>query len=352
MKIAAWPRDETEAERLLVVDPARGALADFAIRDLPGRLRRGDLLVVNDAATLPASLSGHVADGEAVEVRLVGPAEEGTWTAAILGAGNWRWRTEDRPAPPALPPGSTLVFGLPDDEGGPAPLRARVVGVSDVSPRLVRLRFDRDGDALWSALYRRGRPVQYSYVRAPLALWHVQTAYASRPWAAEAPSAGRPLTWRVLIEARRRGVALAALTHAAGLSSTGDPGLDAALPLPEAFDIPAATVAAVARARADGGRVVAVGTTVVRALEAAAEAGGGWLRAGEGRTALRIDGRFRPRVVDGLLTGVHAPGESHFELLQAFAPEPLLRRALAHAEAEGYLAHEFGDSCLILPRSL
>jgi S-adenosylmethionine:tRNA ribosyltransferase-isomerase len=244
------------------------------------------------------------------------------------------------------------VFGAPDDEGGPAPLRARVVGVSDVSPRLVRLRFDRDGDELWSALYRRGRPVQYSYVRAPLALWHVQTAYASRPWAAEAPSAGRPLTWRVLIEARRRGVALAALTHAAGLSSTGDPGLDAALPLPEAFDIPAGTVAAVARARSDGGRVVAVGTTVVRALEGAAEAGGGWLPAGEGRTSLRIDGHFRPRAVDGLLTGVHQPGESHFDLLKAFAPEPLLRRALAHAEDEGYLAHEFGDSCLILPRSL
>ena len=91
---------------------------------------------------------------------------------------------------------------------------------------------------------------------------------------------------------------------------------------------------------------------VVRALEGAMQAGGGELRAGEGRTSLRIDGRFGPRIVDGLLTGVHQPGESHFELLQAFAPEHLLRRALAHAEREGYLAHEFGDSCLILPRSL
>ena len=347
VKTAAWPRDETEAERLLVVDPARGALADFAIRDLPGRLRRGDLLVVNDAATLPGSLEGRVA-GSPIEVRLVGPAEQGTWTAALFGAGNWRWRTEDRPAPPVLVPGSTLVFDRP--AGAAPPLRAEVVGVSEVSPRLVRLRFDRDGDALWSALYRRGRPVQYSYVRAPLALWHVQTAYASRPWAAEPPSAGRPLTWRVLGEARRRGVALAAVTHAAGLSSVGDPRLDAALPLPEVFDIPAATVTAVQRAHAAGGRVVAVGTTVVRALEGAAE--GGALRAGEGRTTLRIDGRFRPRVVDGILTGVHQPGESHFELLRAFAPEALLRRALAHAEREGYLAHEFGDSSLILPRSL
>jgi S-adenosylmethionine:tRNA ribosyltransferase-isomerase len=325
-------------------------MADFALRDLPSRLRAGDLLVVNDAATLPASLHGHATDGAPVEVRLLGPAEEGTWTAAVLGAGNWRWRTEDRPAPPPLPVGSTLTFGATN--GDSEPMRATVVTISEVSPRLVRLAFDRQGDALWSAVYRRGRPVQYSYVRAPLALWHVQTAYASRPWAAEAPSAGRPLTWRVLLEARRRGIALAAVTHAAGLSSTGEPALDAALPLPERFDIPADTVAAVKRARAARGRIVAVGTTVVRALEGAAAAGAGRLVAGEGSTSLRVDRHFRPQVVDGLLTGIHQPGESHFDLLQAFAPEPLLRRALAHAEGEGYLAHEFGDSCLILPRSL
>lgn len=344
MRTAAWPRDQTETERLLVVDPAADEMRDFAVRDLPSRLRAGDLLVVNDAATLPGSLQGEAADGAPVEVRLVGPAAHDTWTAAVLGAGNWRWRTEERPAPPPLAPGSTLVFG--------SSLRATVVEVSDVSPRLVRLAFDREGDALWSAVYRRGRPVQYSYVRAPLALWHVQTAYASRPWAAEPPSAGRPLTWRLLLEARRRGIGLAAVTHAAGLSSTGEAALDAALPLPERFDVPADTVAAVARTRAAGGRVIAVGTTVVRALEGAAEKTGGQLRAGEGRTSLRITREFRPRVVDGLLTGVHQPGESHFDLLQAFAPEALLRRALSHAEREGYLAHEFGDSCLILPRSL
>jgi S-adenosylmethionine:tRNA ribosyltransferase-isomerase len=345
VKTAAWPRDETESERLLVIDTDAGAITDRTIRDLPSLLRRGDLLVVNDAATLPASLQGQAADGAPVEVRLIGPAEAGTWTAALLGAGNWRWRTEDRPAPTALPVGSTLVFTGSDAAGT---LSATVVAVSEVSLRLVRLAFDRSGDDLWSAVYRSGRPVQYSYVRAPLALWHVQTAYASRPWAVEAPSAGRPLTWRVLLEARRRGIALAAVTHAAGLSSTGEAALDAALPLPERFDIPVETVAAVARTRAAGGRIVAVGTTVVRALEGAAHATGGWLRAGEGQTSLRLDAAFRRRVVDGLLTGIHQPGESHFDLLRAFAPEPLLRRALAHADTAGYLAHEFGDSCLIV----
>lgn len=346
VKPAVWPRADGEAERLLVIDPASRALGDFAVGDLAGRLRPGDLLVVNDAATFPGSLRARAA-GEAVEVRLLGRAEAGTWRAALLGSGDWRQRTEDRPPPPALAPGSRLTFAGSSDS---APLAARVVEVSAVSPRLVRLGFDGDEDAVWSGIYRAGQPVQYSHLRAPLALWHVQTAYASRPWAAEPPSAGRPLTWSVLTEVRRRGIAIAALTHAAGLSSTGDEALDAALPLPERFDLPPETVDAVERTRAGRGRVIAVGTTAVRALEGAAE--GGRLTPGEGETALRIGRSFRPRVVDGILTGLHRPGGSHFALLTAFVSEALLRDALAHAEWRGYLGHEFGDSCLVLEGAL
>lgn len=226
------------------------------------------------------------------------------------------------------------------------------------------MRFSARGGALWAALYRHGRPVQYAHVDRALSLWHVQTPFASRPWAVEMPSAGRPLTWRLLGELRARGVRLASLTHAAGLSSTGDPAIDAALPLPERFDVPAATVRAIAEARRAGGRIVAAGTTVVRALEGSARLAdlreavacdshalhGGELLPGEGTTDLRIDARFRPRVVDGLLTGLHELGSSHRELTQAFAPEPLLARAWTHAEARGYQDHEFGDVCLVLPR--
>jgi S-adenosylmethionine:tRNA ribosyltransferase-isomerase len=208
--------------------------------------------------------------------------------------------------------------------------------------------FDAQGAALWSALYRAGRPVQYSYTAGPLALWHVQTVYGARPWAVEAPSAGLPLTWNLLLALRRRGVRLASLTHAAGLSSTGDAALDAALPRPERSDIPAATVEAVEATRAAGGRVVAVGTTVVRALEGRAVQHGGRLVPGEGTTDLLLGPGFVPRVVHGLLTGVHEPGSSHHALLQSFAPLPLLKEAAGHAEARGYLGHEFGDSCLLL----
>jgi S-adenosylmethionine:tRNA ribosyltransferase-isomerase len=191
--------------------------------------------------------------------------------------------------------------------------------------------------------------VQYAYLRHAIELGTVQTRFAGRPWAAEMPSAGRPLTWNTLLALRARGVGLAALTHAAGLSATGDPALDRALPLPERYDIPARTVAQVERARARGGTVVAVGTTVVRALEGNAHAHGGRLVAGTGMTDLIIAAGFVPRVVGGLLSGMHEPGTSHFRVLAAFDPTPTLARAAAHAAAGGYLVHEFGDSALVLP---
>jgi S-adenosylmethionine:tRNA ribosyltransferase-isomerase len=150
----------------------------------------------------------------------------------------------------------------------------------------------------------------------------------------------------------RRGVALARITHAAGLSATGDPALDRALPLPERFRVPEETVLAIDSATRVGGRVVAIGTTVVRALEGAALLGGGHLAAREGVTDLVVGPGFVPAIVDGLVTGLHERGASHFALLGAFADRALLERAYAHAEREGYLCHEFGDSSLLLPGAL
>ena len=266
--------------------------------------------------------------------------------AALLGAGDWRSPTESRPAPPLL--AVRDVLELLDPGTAATLMTATVTAVDPRTPRLLTLRFDRSGAALWTALYRVGRPVQYSYLGAPLALWSVQTAFAARPWAAEMPSAGRPLSWSTLLELRRRGVEIAALTHAAGLSQVGDPALDALLPLPERYDLPASTVAAIAHTHARGGRVIAAGTTVVRALEGCfAEQGA--LRPGHGETSLLLHAGFVPRVVDGLLTGMHDPSESHFHLLRAFASEPVLLAAWRHASAAGYLQHEFGDATLLAP---
>jgi len=335
---AAGPRAEPLDERVLVIDVPARATRDARVRDLPSVLARGDLLVVNDAATIPASLDGRAADRR-VELRLLArDRDDATWRAVLFGDRDWRTRTEDRPAPPRLDVGARIAI---DD------LSATVIALDVLSPRLVVVRFDRSGAALWSALYRLGRPVQYAHVAEPLELWAAQTPYASRPWAVEQPSAGRPLQFRVLSALRARGVDIASLTHAAGLSATGDAALDAALPLAERYDIPAATVDAIARAKRRGARVVAAGTTVARALEGCFAAHGA-LVAGEGTTDLHIDGSLRLRVVDAILTGLHEPTASHFELLQAFAPLPLLRAAYAHAERAGYTNHEFGDSSLIL----
>ncbi|HEY3171770.1 MAG TPA: S-adenosylmethionine:tRNA ribosyltransferase-isomerase [Thermoanaerobaculia bacterium] len=342
MKPATRPPDRSLDERLLVVDPESGRFEDRRIRELPRLLRRGDLLVVNDAATLPASLQGTTSSGEPIEVRLARVEDgNGKWTAALLGRGDWRMRTEDRPPPPLLPAGEVLRFA--ED------LIATIESVSPASPRLVSLAFDRKGDAFWEALYRRARPIQYSYLEAPLAMWDVQTAYGSRPWAVELPSAGRPLNWELLGALQQNGVALASITHGAGLSSIGDAAADAFLPIPERFEVLAATVEAERETRRRGGRVVAVGTSVARALEGCAAAHGGRLAAAAGITDVRIDVRFPLRVADGLLTGLHEPGTSHFALTTAFAAEDTLTDAYRHAEAAGYLGHEFGDAMLILP---
>ncbi|HKO93640.1 MAG TPA: S-adenosylmethionine:tRNA ribosyltransferase-isomerase [Polyangiaceae bacterium] len=331
--------------RLLHLDVARAAVTDRKASELPALLEPGDVLVVNDAATLPASLQGRVqgvpdgAPGASIELRLFGQEPDGSWRAVLFGAGDWRTPTELRPAPPRLEPGTTLELGE---------LRARIEEWLAPSPRLVRVRFDTEGARFWSALYRAGRPVQYSYLQAPLELWDVMTSYAGRPWAAEAPSAGYPLDAAQLLALRARGVELIALTHAAGLSATGDPALDAALPLAERFSLPERSVSALRDARRAGRRVVAVGTTVVRALEGNALQHGGQLSAGEGSTTLRLGPGYRRQVVDALLTGMHDPTESHYALLQTFAPRTLLDRAHAQAQSWGYLGHEFGDACLIV----
>jgi S-adenosylmethionine:tRNA ribosyltransferase-isomerase len=341
MIAAREPVQRAPQARLLVVD-AQGRIEDLPRQRLVDRLRPGDLVIANDAATLPASLHGvHAASGRPVEVRLAGRrslAEDDVreFSAIVFGGGDFRTRTEDRPAPPVLVEGDRLVLG---------PLDATVLGLLG-HPRLVALRFDGTPDAIRAGLARHGRPIQYAHLARPLALWDVWTPIAAAPVAFEPPSAGFALDWRMLDAMRARGIAFATLTHAAGISSTGDAALDARLPFDEPYRIPAATARAIEAARARGGRIVAVGTTVVRALEHAA-ARDGRVRAGSGVATQRVGRTSRLRVVDAILSGTHEPGTSHYELLRAFADDATLDRASRVLEARGYRTHEFGDSVLI-----
>jgi S-adenosylmethionine:tRNA ribosyltransferase-isomerase len=268
--------------------------------------------------------------------------------------------TDARPAPPPLPPGERLVFG-----GG---LTATVLGRHEEAPPLVWLAFDAGGERLAEALHRAGRPVRYAYVPRPWPLHHYQTLFAAAPGSAEMASAGRPFTVQTLRGLRDRGIGLATISLHAGLSTYGDPAVDRRFVPAEPYHVPVATAAAVERCRAAGGRVVAVGTTVVRALETAAAAAAGAatapaaaaagdasaapaagaVRAGAGVSRLRIGPGHRLLAVDGLLTGLHEPEASHLDLLGAFVEPAVLERAYAAALDAGYLWHEFGDVCLVL----
>ncbi len=331
--------------RNLLAVAANGTIRHAARRELPALLRPGDLVVANDAATLPASLRGtHAVSGAPVELRLAAWKTLGDPTrfvAIAFGAGDHRTPTEHRPPPPPLRRGDRVSLG---------PLRAIVEDVLG-HPRLVAVRFDGAREDVWAGIARHGRPIQYAHVPEPLQLWDVWTAIAARPVAFEPPSAGLALDWKMLEAFRERGIGFATLTLAAGISSTGDAALDRRLPFDEPFVIPGATAAAIAHTKAAGGRVIAIGTTTVRALEAAAVRRG-IVRAGEGIATALIGPHTLLRVVDAILSGMHAPGESHYELLRAFADDDALGKMAAATEARGYLNHEFGDSVLVerMPR--
>ena len=341
--MSAADRPDRRSAKLLAID-ASGRMRHVPRTELASLFSAGDAVIANDAATLPASLRGtHCASGEPIEIRLaawVSIGDPTRFVALAFGAGDHRTVTEDRPLAPELSPGDRLSLG---------PLTATVERLLGHS-RLLELRFLGNREVILAGLAHHGRPIQYAHVPEPLALWDIWTSIAADPIAFEPPSAGFALDWRTLGAWRLRGICFATLTHAAGISSTGDPALDLRLPFDEPYRIPERTAAAINQAKLDGGRIIAIGTTVVRALETAADADGN-VQAGDGTARGRIGRASRPRVVDAILTGVHQPGESHFELLRAFTDQAVLDRMAAVVEQHGYRVHEFGDSLLIESRA-
>jgi S-adenosylmethionine:tRNA ribosyltransferase-isomerase len=341
MTAADHPVQRPPEAKLLAIDTC-GRFAHLGRDSFIDVLRPGDLVIANDAATLPASLHGvHEPSGSLIEVRLAAwrslVAEDVShFSAVVFGAGDYRTRTEHRPLPPSLAVGDRLTLG---------PLSATIVEVLG-HPRLVSLQFEGTPDEIWAGIARHGRPIQYAHIVEPLALWDVWTVVAGPPVAFEPPSAGFALSWHTIVQLHERGIRFATITHAAGISSTGDDELDKRLPLEEPYVISDATADAIATARTDGGRIIAIGTTVVRALEHAASRDG-VVRSGAGIATQRIDGTTHLSVVDAILTGTHEPGTSHHELLRAFVDDETLSLADRALSANGYRTHEFGDSLLI-----
>ena len=315
--------------RLLVARPDGVVHRRFS--DLPDLLAPGDLVVVNTSATLPAAVDGRL-HGRTRPVHVSGALDDGSWAVEVR-----------------LPDGSgpDLDVAVGDDVSLPDGLVLRLTAgwpdASVVRPRLWRAVPSREV-APAQFLPMHGRPVAYAYLTGRYPLREFQTVFADEPGSAEMASAGRPFTAELVVRLAVRGVAVAPVVLHAGVSS---PELHEP-PLPERFRVPAAAAALVDATRAAGGRVVAVGTTVTRALESAA-APDGAVHAAEGWTDLVL-GPGRPaRVVTGLVSGLHAPEASHLLLLEAVAGGALVRRAYDAALAGGYLWHEFGDSSVFLP---
>lgn len=301
--------------RLAVVGPS--GTSHTVARDLPSFLAPGDLLVVNTSATLPSALPGlHVSTS----------LDDGSWVVEL--------RQPDNTGPATPVPGEVLPL--------PGSLSLRII--SPHPPGQARLWRAVPSPAVdrVSYLEQWGRPIRYRYVEGSWPIGALQNVYATHPGSAEMPSAGRPLTAAVLVQLIAAGVTIAPLVLHTGVASQEkhEP------PQPEQYAVPAATARLVNSARAAGRRVVAVGTTVVRALESSAFSdrvvpSAGW-------TSLVL-GPSRPAtVVDGLLTGLHEPEASHLDLLRAVAGPALVARGYADLTPD-YLWHEFGDAMLLLP---
>lgn len=320
-----WRGLRRDQVKLLVLNRTTGSITHSRFDRIGDFLAPGDLLVLNSSRTLPSAVPARRHDGTTVQLR---PAirRDGRWDSlAVL------------PVPPHsnvdLVAGEILTLG----DGLPA----RVVGRRPDIPLLWQLELGVDGT---DSILSEGEPIRYSYIRGAVPLDFYQTVYADRPGSAEMPSAGRPFSWELLTALRAAGVDAAAIVLHTGLSSYQDDAFDAEHHLHEEwYEVSDATAAAVKSAQ----RVVAVGTTVVRALLSSTDASG-MVRAGAGWTSLAVGPGTDAGSIDGLVTGLHEPAASHFDLMRALVPESLLLRAYEEAVARRYLWHEFGDAMLIL----
>jgi S-adenosylmethionine:tRNA ribosyltransferase-isomerase len=318
-----------DAVRMLVAERASGRLTHTTFGRLPSFLEPGDLVVVNTSTVVPAAVTASAEDGTLLMVHLSTRLDDERWVVEprrIEGRATRRW---EGPVPHNLTIGARAWMELTE-------------------PYL-------DGTRLWIAelhlpqpvytwLAVHGQPIRYGYVEQSWPISAYQNVYGTEPGSAEMPSAGRPFTAEVITRLVAKGVGVTPLVLHTGVAS-----LEATeLPYPERFKVPASTASRVNQTRRDGGRVIAVGTTVVRALETAGDHDG-VVRAMEGWTDLVVTPERGVHVVDGLLTGWHEPEASHLLMLESIAGRPLLEASYAASLHEGYLWHEFGDSHLILP---
>ena len=324
-----------DAVRMMVAFRSSGELVETSFSALPEFLEPDDLVVVNTSATLAAAVAAvDPAGGSGLVVHLSTQLAEDRWVVEprlVRGRSSERWPVDELGRPP-----QRLLLG---EDGSSLELLEPYLD----SSRLWVARLRQPGPVLtWLAVH--GRPIRYGYVDGLWPITSYQNVYATEPGSAEMPSAGRPFTPEIITRLVAKGVGITPVVLHTGVAS-----LEAdEHPYPERVRVPAATARRVNATRAAGGRIVAIGTTSVRALESAAGAEGS-VQPLDDWTELVVTPEHGVRVVDGLLTGWHEPEASHLLMLEAIAGRPLLERSYAAALAGQYLWHEFGDVHLVLP---
>ncbi|WP_053366624.1 S-adenosylmethionine:tRNA ribosyltransferase-isomerase [Bacillus sp. FJAT-27245] len=308
--------------RMMVLSKETGYGCHDSFYNLDQYLNEGDVLVLNSSRTIPAILRGRLLEREEeVEIRLAGKIDGSRWYALIVS--------------PSLDTGETIWFS--------GRLEAVVEKAAGDTPLSV-ICFSKSGTSLFDEIYSLGEPIRYEYIETPWSLDYYQTVFASHPGSVEMPSAGRAFSWELLFKLRRKGVKIAFIQLHTGLSYFLDDNFDHhPSKIKEEYAIPEETLLAITEARLSGKRVIAAGTTVVRALETAMATG-----QAHGWTNLFIHPGYELKAVNGILTGLHEPEASHLAMLSAFISQDKLYVAYMDAVEAKYLWHEFGDMNLIL----
>ncbi|MBS8264235.1 S-adenosylmethionine:tRNA ribosyltransferase-isomerase [Mesobacillus boroniphilus] len=312
--------------KMMVLDRITGNVVHDQFIQLEQYLNAGDILVLNNSRTIPAILKGEwhrngKVFGTNVELRLARKKNDSVWEALIIAKN--------------VETGDCFKFS--------EAFAAKVVGEVFKSP-LKMIQFTLQGKDLYEEIYSMGEPIRYEYIHHPWNLDYYQTVFASQPGSVEMPSAGRAFSWELLLKLQQKGVKLAFLQLHTGLSYLLD---DEYAHSPEdhfeEYSILHEDMEAIVKAKGSGGRIIAAGTTVVRALETAAANSTikGW-------TNLYITSDYELQLVDGIITGFHEPKASHLDMLTAFIDENMLFEAYNIAIQQHYLWHEFGDINLII----
>ncbi|MCF6408932.1 S-adenosylmethionine:tRNA ribosyltransferase-isomerase [Pseudalkalibacillus salsuginis] len=316
--------------RMLVLDRENGKTKHDQFKNLENYLNKGDLLVLNISRTLPASFKVNIRRGckiiqENVEIRLAQRKSNSVWKVLVVDA--------------KVQQSDVLLF---------SPSLTGFVRAVNRNEPLVKVCFSARGNELYDQLYRLGEPIRYEYINGEWSLEHYQTAYGTVPGSVEMASAGRAFSWEILLRLKKKGVQIARITLHTGLSYfLNDQWEIGPVDSLEEYEVPGETIRKIKATKEGGGKVVAVGTTVVRALESAVDSQGMPV-AKKGWTNLHIHEDFSLKVVDALITGFHEPEASHLDMLSAFVPPMLLKAAYHNAIKEKYLWHEFGDMNLII----